>query len=195
MSAPVTACILAGGQGQRMGGLDKGLIALEGRPLVEHVLSRIQPHVDHVIISANRSLDAYARYGFPVFQDVRPGFVGPLAGVEVALLRSDTGLVLTLPCDVPHLPEDVLANMQSYLTEHALDVVVAATPAEQGHDLHPVIALYQRSVLPSLQAYLEAGQRKVRDWQRQQAYGVCVFNDAKAFRNINDMQTLESDEA
>lgn len=194
MVVSVAACVLAGGQGQRMGGMDKGLVALHGRPLVEHVISRVQPQVHKLLISANRSLDAYARYGFAVLQDTRPDFAGPLAGVEMALMQCDTEFVLTVPCDVPYLPDDLVARMLSYLTDHALEVVVAATPSDSGVDVHPVIALYQRKVLPSLQAYLTTGQRKVRSWQQQLAYGECVFTSVKAFRNINDRQTLESED-
>lgn len=192
MLASVTACVLAGGQGQRMGGQDKGLVSLNGRPLVEHVLSRIQPQVQQMIINANRSFEAYAQYGFPVFQDTRPDFAGPLAGVEVALMQSHSDFVLTVPCDVPFLPEDLLDRMLTTLNEQDLEVVVAATPSEHGRDLHPVIALYQRQVLPSLQAFLDSGKRKVRDWQCQLAYGECVFDNAKAFQNINDRNSLES---
>ena len=176
-----------------MGGLDKGLIVLNGRPLVEHVLSRVQPQVHKIVISANRSLEAYEGYGYPVLQDIRPDFAGPLAGVEMALMRCDTELVLTVPCDVPHLPEDLLSVMLAYLTDHALQVVVAKTLSDKGMDVHPVLALYQRSVLSSLQTYLNSGKRKVRDWQQQLAYGECVFENARAFVNINDKLTLESE--
>ena len=124
----ITGVILAGGRGQRLGGIDKGLAPYRGRPLIEWVIERIEPQVDEFVINANRSPERYAAYGVPVIPDVLGDFPGPLAGLHAGLVRASHDWVLTIPCDTPSLPRDLVARMQAGLSSENIEVVVAANP-------------------------------------------------------------------
>lgn len=165
-----------------MGGEDKGLIPLGGRPLAQHALERITPQVGRVLINANRNRDAYARLGHAVFGDQLAGFQGPLAGVAAALARIDTPLLLTLPCDSPLLPADLAARLYCELESAGADLAVA----HDGRRMHPVFALLRRERLPSLLTYLAGGDRKVELWlDHQHSVAVDFADEAEAFRNVN----------
>ena len=99
----VTGVILAGGLARRMGGVDKGLVELAGRPMIEHVLDALRPQVGPLLINANRNLDRYSAYGHPLINDTLAGYLGPLAGVLSAMQRLVTGYLVTVPCDAPRL--------------------------------------------------------------------------------------------
>ena len=146
IAADVTGVVLAGGRGQRVGGLDKGWIELGGRPLIAHVLARFAPQVSEVIISANRNLDRYAGFGHAVVADETPGFAGPLAGLLAGFSRARFGLVCTVPCDSPFVPLDLVVRLHSALQENAADVAVARTADR----IHPVFALYRRDLRADL---------------------------------------------
>src|SRR6476659_4895176 len=130
MATTVTAVILAGGRGQRMGEVDKGLQPLRGRGLVEWVLERIDPQVDELLIIANRNLERYLELGYPVVRDRIPDFAGPLAGLH-------TGLILVVPCDTPLLPDDLVSRLQEALQTADADAAVARTDQRA----HAVICL------------------------------------------------------
>jgi len=185
--AEITGVVLAGGLGRRMGGVDKGLQGLDGRPLVAHVLARLQPQVERLLISANRSQAAYAAFGYPVIGDATPDFAGPLAGLQAALLASETPLVLTAPCDSPFLPADLAARLHAGLLAGGAAVAIARAGGRQ----HPVFCLCRREVLPGLSAFLAGGGRRVMDWCERA--GVCEvdFDDQPAaFRNFNTLADL-----
>ncbi len=116
----ITGVVLAGGQGRRMGGVDKGLVALAGQSLVSHVLARIAPQVAQVMINANRHQNEYAALGYPVISDVVPGSAGPLAGFHAALRAASTPLVLMVPCDTPALPATLVNALLTTLTGHGV---------------------------------------------------------------------------
>ncbi len=180
--ALITAVILAGGEGRRMGGEDKGLIEISGRRMVEHVLARIVPQVGRVIINANRNRTSYARLGHSVFSDELNDFQGPLAGVATALAQIDTPFLLTLPCDSPAPPEDLAARLYRALETQQTDIAVA----HDGQRLHPVFALLRRELLPSLRDYLAAGDRKIDLWfERHHSIAVDFADEAEAFLNVN----------
>ena len=180
--AHTTAVILAGGEGRRMGGEDKGLIQLAGRSMVEHALARIRPQVGRVIINANRNRATYARLGHPVFSDDLNDFQGPLAGVATALAQIDTPLLLTLPCDSPVPPADLAERLYRALQEQQADIAVA----HDGRRMHPVFALLRRELLASLQDYLAAGDRKIDLWfERHHCIAVDFSDEADAFLNVN----------
>lgn len=180
--ARITAVILAGGEGRRMGGEDKGLIPIAGRRMVEHVLERVVPQAERVLINANRNRAVYARLGHPVFSDEMHDFQGPLAGIATALAQLDTPLLLTVPCDSPLPPDDLAVRLYHALEREQAQIAVA----HDGHRLHPVFALIRREVLPSLRAYLDAGNRKLELWFDQQPTAVVDFADeADAFVNVN----------
>ena len=137
----VTGIVLAGGQGRRMGGVDKGLQLLHGKPMVAPCIARLAPQVDEILINANQNLEAYARFGHRVVPDAIGGFAGPLAGLHAGLGAASHPLVLTVPCDSPFLPPDLFSRLKSELHEN--DLAVAKT----GDQPHPVFALVRCSVL------------------------------------------------
>ncbi|MBB5017531.1 molybdopterin-guanine dinucleotide biosynthesis protein A [Chitinivorax tropicus] len=184
-----SALILAGGQGSRMGGIDKGLVRLVGKPLIEWVIEALRQQVGDVLISANRSVDQYATLGYPVLQDAMPGFPGPLAGVMAGLGGMTTDELLVVPCDVPLLPRDLVFRMRPLLTPQT-DLVVAADPER----IHPAIFLCRAQVKAALAAYLAQGGRSVRGWQATLNTVTCPFEDASAFSNLNNMADLERTE-
>lgn len=187
MPIEVTGIVLAGGQGSRMGGVDKGLQPFRGRPMVAHAIERFAPQVDELLINANRNVEEYARFGHRVIADEIAGFAGPLAGFERGLAHASGELVATVPCDSPFLPADLVARLRAALQEAQADLAVAKT----GDQAHPVFCLMRRSVHASLGAFLASGQRKIDRWYA--ALRVCEvpFDDeAEAFLNINTRAEL-----
>lgn len=189
MSDPhlISAIVLAGGEGRRMGGEDKGLLRLKNKCLVEWVLARVAPQVDEVLISANRNLEAYEAFGYPVVRDKTEGFAGPLAGIARGLLDAKHDLILAVPCDTPFLPDDLVARLRATLNETHSDVAVPDT----GDRVHPAICLMHRDVGGNLAIFLAQGGRKVQDWQAQLKTAPSDFRDAAAFFvNINRPEQL-----
>ncbi|HQZ46133.1 MAG TPA: molybdenum cofactor guanylyltransferase MobA [Usitatibacteraceae bacterium] len=178
----VTGLVLAGGQGSRMGGVDKGLTPLRGRPLVAHVIERLAPQVDEILVNANRNPDAYAGFGHRVIADEIPGYAGPLAGFERGLAHARGDLVATVPCDSPFLPPDLVARLRVALEAAGAELAVAKT----GDQPHPVFCLMRRTVHPSLRDFLSSGQRKIDKWYAALRVVEVAFDDeAGAFANIN----------
>ncbi|OGA64111.1 MAG: molybdenum cofactor guanylyltransferase MobA [Betaproteobacteria bacterium RIFCSPLOWO2_12_FULL_67_28] len=182
----VTGVLLAGGQGRRMGGVDKGLQPFRGKPLAQWAIERFAPQVDELIINANQNPEAYARCGHRVVPDELTGFAGPLAGLHAGLKAAGGEFVATVPCDSPFLPSDLVARLRCALGDN--DLAVAKT----GSQAHPVFALARRSVLPHLEAYLARGGRKIDDWYATLKVVEVAFDDeAEAFRNLNTREELE----
>jgi len=185
--AGITGVVLAGGMGRRMGGVDKGLQTLRGRPMAAWVVERLQPQVGTLIINANQNLDRYAEFGCPVVPDQIPDFAGPLAGLHAALSAASTPLVATAPCDSPFLPEDLVFRLSSALTAAGAELAVARTFDQP----HPVFCLCQREVLPHLTEFLESGGRKIDRWYATLKIVEVAFDDvADAFENINTRDEL-----
>jgi molybdopterin-guanine dinucleotide biosynthesis protein A len=183
----VTGIVLAGGQGSRMGGVDKGLTPFRGRPLVAHALERLAPQVDEVLVNANRNPEAYAALGHRVIADEIPGFAGPLAGFERGLAHARGELVATVPCDSPFLPADLVSRLRAALEAQGADLAVART----GDQPHPVFCLMRRGVHASLAAFLASGQRKIDKWYAALRVVEVPFDDeADAFANINTRDEL-----
>ena len=183
----VTGLVLAGGQGRRMGGVDKGLQLLHGRPMVEAVLVRLAPQVDEVLINANQNLQAYEGFGHRVVPDAIGGFAGPLAGLHAGLCAATHSLLLTAPCDSPFLPLDLLSRLKKAIGEN--DLAVAKT----GDQPHPVFALVRQSVRGNLERFLSGGGRKIDAWYASLKVIEVAFDDeADAFRNINTREELNS---
>jgi molybdopterin-guanine dinucleotide biosynthesis protein A len=183
----ITGIVLAGGQGRRMGGVDKGWVELAGQPMIAHVLERLRPQVGAILINANQNLERYARLGVPVIPDVVGGFAGPLAGLHAGMTRSTQAYVVTVPCDSPFLPPDLVQRLAEGLEETGAKLAVAKTFDQP----HPVFCLARRSVLSHLAAYLEAGGRKIDAWYATLAVTEVAFDDeADAFRNINTADEL-----
>jgi molybdopterin-guanine dinucleotide biosynthesis protein A len=172
-----------------VGGVDKGWIELDGRPLIVHVLERFAPQVSEVIISANRNLERYAGFGHAVVTDETPGFAGPLAGLLAVFSRARFELVCTVPCDSPFVPLDLVVRLRTALQENRADVAVARTV---GH-IHPVFALYRRDLRGDLGTFLAAGKHMVQAWQaRQRRVEVSFDDNPEGFRNINTLEELAS---
>jgi molybdenum cofactor guanylyltransferase len=187
--AEITGLILAGGQGRRMGGVDKGLQPFRGRPMVAHVVERLAPQVAEILINANRNPQEYARFGHRVIADEIEGFAGPLAGFERGLAHAAHPLVVTAPCDSPFLPSDLVARMHAALMSANAQLAVAKT-ADQAH---PVFSLMRRDVHPSLRDFLSSGQRKIDKWYAALKVVEVAFDDeADAFLNINTREELSS---
>jgi molybdopterin-guanine dinucleotide biosynthesis protein A len=183
----ITGLVLAGGQGRRMGMVDKGLVDLDGKPLVAHVLARLAPQVGALIVNANRNAERYAALGHPVVGDAIGGFAGPLAGLHAGLSAATTPFVATVPCDSPFLPADLVARLAGAFEAKALDIAVARTFDQP----HPVFALVRCDVLPHLARFLQQGGRKIDAWYASLRLAEVAFDDeADAFRNINTPQEL-----
>lgn len=182
----VTGIVLAGGMGRRMGSVDKGLVPLAGRPMVAHVLARLAPQVGPILINANQNAERYAAFGHPVVPDDVGGFAGPLAGLHAGMTRATTPYVVTVPCDSPFLPGDLVARLAAGLVAQQAQIAVAYTGAQP----HPVFALVDRSVGPHLAAFLAGGGRKIDAWYATLAFAAVPFADEAAFRNINTPDEL-----
>jgi len=181
----VSGIVLAGGQGRRMGGVDKGLQLLRGKPMVEWVIERLSPQVGEILINANQNLDQYAKYGHRVVPDEIAGFAGPLAGLHAGLKAAANPLIVTVPCDSPFLPQDLVSRLKKSLAER--DLAVAKT----GDQPHPVFSLMKRQVRESLEAFLASGGRKIDAWYAALKVVEVSFDDeADAFRNINTLDEL-----
>lgn len=179
-AARVAAVILAGGQGRRMGGADKGLIDYQGRPLIEWALAALTPQVDEVVISANRNLEVYAAYGHRVLPDTLPDYPGPLAGVLAALQVLEADWLVVAPCDTPHLPPDCVARLLSAAQAAKVPLAVAADSVRTHHTCF-IVRSDQRD---DLAAFLARGERAVRHWQAGLASTTVRF-DAACFANFN----------
>jgi len=183
----VTGIVLAGGQGRRMGSIDKGLVPLLGRPMVAHVIERLTPQVDEILINANRNVSEYMALGHAVIPDAIGGYAGPLAGLHVGLTHAANALIATVPCDSPFLPEDLIERLSAAMAKQSADIAVARTFDQP----HPVFALVRREVLPHLTRFLQGGGRKIDAWYATLNSTEVAFDDqADAFRNINTADEL-----
>jgi molybdenum cofactor guanylyltransferase len=188
----ITAVILAGGQARRMDGQDKGLIEVSGRPMIEYVIAALEPQLDTIIINANRNHDIYARYGFPVIADNYEGYNGPLAGMASCMKTIDTEYMITSPCDSPFLPDDLVTRMFGALQDNQADISVA----DSGERIQPVFSLMKCSLLDSLLAYLDSGERKIDFWFKQHAMTRVNFSDKpETFINVNTPEDIKNIEA
>lgn len=187
-TSDITAVILAGGRGSRMGGRDKGLVLLSGRPMVAHVLDVLKPQVGNIVISANRNQSRYASFGFPVISDELEGYQGPLAGILVALKQADTGWVLCVPCDVPALPPDLVQRLVQVLEVQPGELAVV----HDGAKLQPAFALMPAHLRGDLEAYLNRGERRLRQWCMSHRLALADFSDMpERFANINDEEDMQ----
>ena len=183
----ISAIILSGGRATRMNGVDKGLVLLQNKPLIVHVIARLKLQVDEIFINANREISAYQAFGYPVLQDENNEFIGPLAGFSLGLQHAKHEYILTVPCDSPLLPLDLAQRLLNGMTKALADIAVASSD----ENAHPVFCLMKKSVLGSLTGYLASGERKVSAWQKSQNYIEVDFSDcAEAFTNLNTFEEL-----
>lgn len=176
--------ILAGGQATRMGGIDKGWVEWRGHALIQHVLRRLTPQVDDIVISANRSLDQYQALGYPVVADQLPDFSGPLAGIAAGLNACQHDWALVVACDCPLFPLDLAQILYGADPHPPLRIV------HDGVQLQPLFMLIHRQLLPSLQQALQAKQHKVGQWAHAQAVQIVPIRHPQAFINFNTLDDL-----
>ena len=188
----ITGLVLSGGRGTRMGHVDKGLLPIDDITLIEASLRRLQPQVGRLMINANTHLVEYRRFGFPVWPDEITGYAGPLAGLHAGLSHCDTPYMVSVPCDTPGFPIDLVERLAFALRMAAAEVACAVTGESQAPELHPVFCLLKRELLPSLEAYLRAGHGKVAGWLQQQNYTQAHFSDQAAFMNLNTQDDLRA---
>ena len=205
VSTDITGLILAGGRGSRMGGVDKGLQGFNGIPLALHTLLRLQMQsagpLAHVMINANRNLAAYEAFGASVWPDVLADFAGPLAGFLTGLERCETPYLLTVPCDTPLFPLDLVDRLASAMNAHDADIAMVAAPESDGQGntkvrAKPVFCLLRVELLESLAEFTQSGGRKIDAWTAQHATALVPFDqatdDPRAFFNANTLAELQS---
>jgi molybdopterin-guanine dinucleotide biosynthesis protein A len=191
--ASITGLILAGGRGQRMGGVDKGLQTWRGLPLVDHALARLAPQVREVMISANRNAALYAARTTRVLADASDDFPGPLAGILAGLRAARTPWLAVVPCDSPQLPPDLVARLAQGIGA-ARGAVVQRDHGDEGLRLEPVCCLLSTALADDLARYLAEGGRKVEGWVSRHAAPVRFDapDDAAAFANVNTPADLQA---
>lgn len=188
----ISAIILSGGKATRMGGSDKGLMPLSGRPMISYVIDRLQPQVDELLINANREQEKYAQFDLPILTDQHAGFIGPLAGFQLGLKHASHDYVLTVPCDAPLVDAELVATLYHALTNYNAEIAVAKSDG----NTHPVFCLCKKSALTSLETFIEQGQRKVSLWQKSLAYIEVDMSEPNAdgitesFVNVNTTEDL-----
>ncbi len=205
ISTDITGLILAGGRGSRMGGVDKGLQSFNGIPLALHTLLRLQMQsagpLAHVMINANRNLAAYEAFGASVWPDVLADYAGPLAGFLTGLERCETPYLMTVPCDTPLFPLDLMARLASAMDAQDADIAMVAAPESDGQGntkvrAQPVFCLLRVELLESLAAFTQSGGRKIDAWTAQHATVMVPFDkpgdDLRAFYNANTLAELQS---
>lgn len=183
----VTGVILAGGQARRMGGEDKGLILFNHKPLISYVIETLRPQVDNLIINANRNIDRYQAFKYPVISDSLADFCGPLAGMLSAMHAADTDYILTAPCDSPNISPQLRQRMMETLLIERADIAVA----HNGDRLQPVFCLLPCRLKADLESYLQQGGRKIDTWLANHTMAVVDFSDqADSFVNVNHPEDL-----
>jgi len=187
----ITGLILAGGRGSRMGGVDKGLQNHLGMPLAVHAMLRLQPQVGQLMVNANRNLSAYESMGVPVWPDALADYAGPLAGFLTGLERCETPYLVSVPCDTPNFPADLVARLAAALQAEDAEIAIAATREDGVVQLHPVFCLMRAELMESLVAFTGSGQRKIDRWTGQHRCATVVFDDADAFFNANTLDELQ----
>jgi len=187
----ITGLVLAGGRGSRMGGVDKGLQNHRGIPLALHALLRLQAQVGQTMLNANRNLGAYESFGVPVWPDTSADYPGPLAGVLAGLERCETPYLVTVPCDTPNFPDDLVARLAEALQAEDAEIAMAATLEDGALRTQPVFCLMHTHLMESLVAFMQAGERKIDRWTARHRVAVVTFDDAAAFANANTVAELQ----
>jgi molybdenum cofactor guanylyltransferase len=183
----ITFVILAGGRGTRVGGIDKGLMLWQNKPLIEHILSSL-PETSPILINANRNMDKYQQYGYPVVQDTLIDYQGPLAGMLSAMLQCQTEYMLCIPCDSPQPPQQLAER----LLECMRTANQSAAICHDGHRLQPLFVLMSRSIQPQLEAWLSSGQRKAELFFVATNAAICDFSDQpQCFHNFNTTEDMQ----
>ena len=188
-SRPDISCIiLAGGEGRRVNGQDKGLVLYKGKPLIEHVVEAISPQVDDIVISANRNLDSYQQYADKVVNDDQSDYMGPLAGINACLPHCRHPLTMIVACDLPLLPDDLVNRLYDALTESDEAATISIATVENRHQL---TLLVRTELQSSIKQRLSDHRLKLIEWVESQQYKTVAFDgQARAFSNLNTLAQL-----
>ena len=187
----ITGLVLAGGRVSRMGGVDKGLQLHRGQSLAQHALQRLAPQVGALLSNANRNLDTYAAMGAALCTDALADYPGPLAGLAAGLAACSTPYLVSVPCDSPNFPTDLVARLAAALAQDEAEIAMAAAVEDGQLRTQPVFCLLRSSLLHSLLAFLQGGQRKVDRWTALHRCVTVPFDDAAAFFNANTLDELQ----
>ena len=180
--ADISAVILAGGRARRMGGEDKGLLELRGRPLLDYIITALKPQVGEILVNANRNLERYRAFGYPVMEDIMDDFCGPLVGMATGMQATGKPWLLTVPCDSPFVPAQLAATLGHALVNEQAKLSVA----HDGVRMQPVFALLDCRLLHSLLDYLNGGGRKIDTWYAQHRLALADFSSVpETFLNLN----------
>ncbi len=174
-----------------MGGVDKGLQSFRGTPMAMHVVLRLAPQVGTIIVNANRNIGAYEAFGAPVYPDVLPDFAGPLAGFLTGLEQTETPWMVTVPCDSPLFPDDLVDRLAQAAARDDADIAMAAAIEEGELRTQPVFCLMRSTLLESLTRFTNSGGRKIDAWTAQHRTSIVTFPDAAAFANANTLRELQ----
>ena len=174
-----------------MGGVDKGLQTYQGIPLAMHALLRLAPQVGEMMINANRNLGAYESMGVPVWPDALPDFAGPLAGFLAGLERCETEYLVTVPCDSPLFPDDLVARLAQALEAQDAEIAMAAIHEDGALRTQPVFCLMKTELMESLVRFTQDGQRKIDKWTALHRLVEVPFDDPRAFANANTLAELQ----
>lgn len=178
----ITGVVLAGGRGSRMDGQDKGLVIFRGKPMVSYALEALKSVTGQILISANRNIDLYAAYGYPVIKDYSENFDGPLAGLYSALTCADTPYVMTIPCDSPFVNHMVLTRMLDAMDIESTSICTI----HDGNRLQSAFMIAHKQLIVDLENYLSEGKRKVETWLKRHNLVVADVSDfPELFTNIN----------
>ena len=187
----VTGLVLAGGRGTRMGGADKGLQNFRGMPMAMFTVLRLAPQVGELMINANRNLAAYESFGTPVWPDVIADYAGPLAGFLTGLEHCETEYLVSVPCDTPLFPQDLVQRLAEALEREGADIAMAAAREEDGQVRpQPVFSLMKRELMESLVRFTQDGGRKIDAWTAQHRTAIVEFTEPSAFSNANTLAEL-----
>jgi molybdenum cofactor guanylyltransferase len=187
----ITAVILAGGRGARIGGQDKGLIPLNGRPLIAYVIDILRPQVHNIVINANRHRESYEQFGYPVQGDELSNFQGPLAGLQQALRMAKTPWVVTTPCDTPFIPTNLVDRLYNAVVKEEVSLAIV----HDGKREQPLLGIFSTSLCSSLDEFLAQGHRTVMAWVESAKPAVVDFShEAECFKNLNTLEEIRAAE-
>jgi molybdopterin-guanine dinucleotide biosynthesis protein A len=189
----ITGLVLAGGRGSRMGGVDKGLQLHLGQPLAWHAMQRLAPQVGSLMVNANRHPELYASLGAPVWPDTLPDYPGPLAGFLTGLTHCRTDFLMSVPCDTPNFPVDLVARLAEALVQAEADLAIAISRDSDGRlRSQPAFCLMRADLQRGLMQFLQTGQRKVECWTDQHRCASVLFDEPEAFVNVNTLAELQA---
>ena len=179
----ITGVILAGGMGRRRGGVDKGLRNFKNAPLALHAMMRLNGQVGDICINANRNIGVYEGFGVEVVCDIQPDYAGPLAGMQAALAHTNLPYLVTVPCDVPMFPLNLVEKLSAPFEKNVgLMLTVASTKGRH----HPVFCMMR-----NMEEFLRKGGRKIDAWYANIPHEAVEFDDESAFHNVNTLEELK----